>query len=88
LQVGLRTKAQGHYQKALRLALAEENLEVQAEAQVGLAKVFVVDGNKQEAGLWLQRALASYEVLEDKLKIEQVKGWLKKLNLLQANHVL
>jgi len=60
LQVGLRDVAELHYRRALELAQSEQNLEVLAEAQIGLAKVLVVNGKKQEAVLMLQKALDGY----------------------------
>ena len=81
LQVGLRDVAELHYRRALELAQSEQNLEVSAEAQVGLAKVFVVNGKKQEAAFRLQKALDGYSDLQDKSKIETISGWLKKLDV-------
>jgi hypothetical protein len=81
LQVGLRDVAELHYRRALELAQSEQNLEVLAEAQIGLAKVFVVNGKKQEAALSLQKALDGYSRLQDKSKIETISGWLKKLDV-------
>jgi hypothetical protein len=81
LQVGLRDVAELHYRRALELAQSEQNLEVLAEAQIGLAKVFVVSGKKQEAALRLQKALDGYSSLQDKSKIETISGWLKKLDV-------
>jgi tetratricopeptide (TPR) repeat protein len=79
LQVGLRDVAELHYRKALELAESEQDLEVLAEAQVGLAKVFVVNGKKQEARKYLQLALANYASLENSAKKEQVGKWLDKI---------
>lgn len=80
LQVGLRDVAELHYRRALELAQSEQNLEVLAEAQVGLAKVFVVNGKKQEARKYLQLALGNYVSLENGVKKQQVDEWLSKIS--------
>lgn len=80
LQVGLRDVAELHYRRALELAQSEQNLEVLAEAQVGLAKVFVVIGKKQGARKYLQLALANYGSLENSAKKRQVDEWLSKIS--------
>ncbi|MCL1489756.1 MAG: tetratricopeptide repeat protein [Pseudanabaena sp. Salubria-1] len=80
LQVGLRDVAELHYHRALELAQSEQNLEVLAEAQIGLAKVFVVNGKKQEARKYLQLALANYVSLENSAKKQQVEEWLSKIS--------
>ena len=80
LQVGLRDVAELHYRRALELAQSEQNLEVLAEAQVGLAKVFVVSGKKQEARKYLQLAQVNYESLENSVKKQQVNEWLSKIS--------
>ncbi len=80
LQVGLRDVAELHYRRALELAQSEQNLEVLAEAQIGLAKVFVVNGKKQEARKYLQLALANYTSLENIAKKKQVEEWLSKIS--------
>ncbi|BBC26668.1 tetratricopeptide repeat protein [Pseudanabaena sp. ABRG5-3] len=80
LQVGLRDVAELHYRRALELAQSEQNLEVLAEAQIGLAKVFVVNGKKQEARKYLQLALANYASLENSAKKRQVDEWLRKIS--------
>jgi tetratricopeptide (TPR) repeat protein len=79
LQVGLRDVAELHYRRALALAESEQNLEVSAEAQIGLAKVFVVNGKKQDARKYLQLALANYASLENDEKKKQVGEWLDKI---------
>ena len=80
LQVGLRDLAELHYRRALDLAQSEQNLEVLAEAQIGLAKVFVVNGKKQEARKYLQLALANYASLENSAKKQKVEEWLRKIS--------
>jgi tetratricopeptide (TPR) repeat protein len=83
LQVGLRDVAELRYRRALELAQSEQseqNLEVVAEAQIGLAKVFVVNGKKQEARKYLQLALANYVSLENSAKKKQVNEWLSKIS--------
>ena len=80
LQVGLRDVAELHYHRALELAQSEQNLEVLAEAQIGLAKVFVVNGKKQEARKYLQLALANYVSLENSAKKQLVEEWLSKIS--------
>ena len=80
LQVGLRDVAELHYRRALELAQSEQNFEVLAEAQVGLAKVFVVNGKKQEARKYLQLALANYETLENSAKKQKLEEWLIKIS--------
>ena len=80
LQVGLRDVAELHYRRALELAQSEQNLEVLAEAQIGLAKVFVVNGKKQDARKYLQLALANYVSLENSAKKKQVEEWLSKIS--------
>jgi tetratricopeptide (TPR) repeat protein len=80
LQVGLRDVAELHYRRALELAQSEQNLEVLAEAQIGLAKVFVVNGKKQEARKYLQLALANYVSLENSAKKQKVEEWLSKIS--------
>jgi hypothetical protein len=80
LQVGLRDVAELHYRRALELAQSEQNLEVLAEAQIGLAKVFVVNGKNQDARKYLQLALANYASLENGAKKQQVEGWLIKIS--------
>jgi tetratricopeptide (TPR) repeat protein len=80
LQVGLRDVAELRYRRALELAQSEQNLEVLAEAQIGLAKVFVVNGKKQEARKYLQLALANYASLENSAKKRQVNEWLSKIS--------
>jgi len=80
LQVGLRDVAELHYRRALELAQSEQNLEVLAEAQIGLAKVFVVNGKKQEARKYLQLALANYASLENGAKKQKVEEWLSKIS--------
>ena len=80
LQVGVRDVAELHYRRALELAQSEQNLEVLAEAQIGLAKVFVVNGKKQEARKYLQLAFANYVSLENSAKKKQVEEWLSKIS--------
>jgi len=80
LQVGLRDVAELHYRRALELAQLEQNLEVLAEAQIGLAKVFVVNGKKQDARKYLQLALANYASLENSAKKQKVEEWLSKIS--------
>jgi lipoprotein NlpI len=76
----LRDVAELHYRRALELAQSEQNLEVLAEAQIGLAKVFVVNGKKQEARKYLQLALANYVSLENSAKKQKVEEWLSKIS--------
>ncbi|MFN8904467.1 MAG: tetratricopeptide repeat protein, partial [Pseudanabaena sp.] len=80
LQVGLRDVAELHYRRALELAESEQNLEVLAEAQIGLAKVFVVNGKKRSAREYLQLALANYTSLENSVKKQKVEEWLSKIS--------
>lgn len=80
LQVGLRDEAELHYRRALELAQSEQNLEVLAEAQIGLAKVSVVNRKKQEARKYLQLALANYVSVENGAKKQQVNEWLSKIS--------
>lgn len=80
LQVGLRDVAELHYHRALELAQSEQNLEVLAEAQIGLAKVFVVNGKKRSAREYLQLALANYVSLENSAKKQKVEEWLSKIS--------
>lgn len=79
LQVGLRDLAEYHYRKAL--GLAGLDVEGLAEAQVGLAKVLVVNGKKKEAGIFLKKAIINYRMLEDQVKVKAIEGWLKKVSL-------
>jgi hypothetical protein len=62
------------------LAESEQNLEVLAEAQIGLAKVFVVNGKKRSAREYLQLALANYKSLENSVKKQKVEEWLSKIS--------
>ncbi|MBD2175860.1 tetratricopeptide repeat protein [Pseudanabaena sp. FACHB-1998] len=79
LQIGLREIAELHYRRALDLAKSAQNPEVVAEAEIGLAKVFVVNGNKEEAKKYLELALANYTSLKDNAKIQQVGEWISKV---------
>jgi tetratricopeptide (TPR) repeat protein len=78
LQVGLREVAELHYRRALELAQAAQDLEVVAEAQIGLAKVSVVNGKKAEVQKYLQLALSNYTSLKDSMKIQQMNEWIGK----------
>lgn len=80
LQVGLRDVGELHYRRALELAQSEQNLEVLAEAQIGLAKVFVVNGKKRSAREYLQLALANYVSLENSAKKQKLEEWLSKIS--------
>ncbi len=80
LQIGLKAEAEGHFLKSLTLAEMEKNSEAIAEAQIGIAKVFVASGKKQESAMWLQKALVSYGNVENKPKLDAIAMWFKKLN--------
>ncbi|MEI6332209.1 MAG: tetratricopeptide repeat protein [Pseudanabaena sp. ELA645] len=79
LQIGLRSKAEAYYQNALTLAKTEQNNEVIADTQVGLAKLQVLSGDKKSAQTTLQQALVSYTSLENAKKKQQIAEWLGKL---------
>ncbi|NEO43600.1 MAG: tetratricopeptide repeat protein [Moorea sp. SIO4A3] len=73
-QVGLNQQAKRRYSQALELAKGTENLEGQAEAQVGLG---LVEGKKTQAIGWLTEAQSNYQKLGDRTKVKQVKQWIK-----------
>ncbi|MDJ0690143.1 MAG: tetratricopeptide repeat protein [Xenococcaceae cyanobacterium MO_188.B32] len=74
LQVGLSQQAKSPYLKALEIAKRTEDLEGQAEAQVGLGQV---EGKKTEAIGWLTQAQTNYQRLGDRSKVEEVQQWIK-----------
>jgi tetratricopeptide (TPR) repeat protein len=80
LQMGLRSKAEAYYQNALTLAKTEQNDEVFADAQIGLAKLQVLSGDKKAAQTTLQQALVNYTSLKNAKKKQQIAEWLGKLS--------
>ncbi|MDX2253944.1 MAG: hypothetical protein NW214_00355 [Pseudanabaenaceae cyanobacterium bins.39] len=80
LQIGLKEVAELHYRRTIDLAQTAQDLELLAEAQIGLAKVSVVNGKKEEAKNYLQLALTSYKNLKDSAKIQQMNEWLGKIS--------
>lgn len=75
-QVGLIQHGKGHYLRGLELAKSTENLEWQAQLQVGLGQV---EDNKTEAIEWLTQAQTNYQALGDRSKVNEVKQWIKDL---------
>jgi len=73
-QVGLSQQAKRRYLQALELAKDTENLEDQAQAQVGLGQV---ENNKPEAIEWLNQAQSNYKKLGDKPEVKEVQQWIK-----------
>lgn len=73
-QVGLSQQAKSPYLRALELAKGTEDVEGQAEAQVGLGQV---EGKKTEAIEWLTQAQTNYQKLGDIAKVEEIKQWIK-----------
>ncbi len=74
LQVGLSQQAKSAYLQALELAKGTEDVEGQAEAQVGLGQV---EGKKTEAIEWLTQAQTNYQKLGDRSKVKEVQQWIK-----------
>ncbi len=74
LQVGLIQQAKSPYLQAFELAKASEDLEGQAEAQIGLGQV---ESQKTEAIEWLTQAQTNYQKLGDMPKVEEVQQWIK-----------
>ena len=77
LQVGLSQQAKSRYLQALELAKRTEDVEGQAEAQVGLGQVEYGLGKKTEAIEWLTQAQTNYQKLGDRSKVEEVQQWIK-----------
>ena len=77
LQVGLSQQAKSPYLQALEIAQQTEDVEGQAEAQVGLAQVEYGLGKKTEAIEWLTQAQTNYQKLGDMSKVEEVQQWIK-----------
>lgn len=73
LEVGLNPQAKRPYLRALELAEGTEDLEGQAEAQVGLGQV---EGEKTEAIEWLTQAQTNYQKLGDRSKVKEVQQWI------------
>ena len=61
------------------MAKTEQNNEVIADAQIGLAKLQVLSGDKKAAQTTLQQALVNYTSLENAKKQQQIAEWLGKL---------
>ncbi|MGL5835804.1 MAG: tetratricopeptide repeat protein [Waterburya sp.] len=77
LQVGLSQQAKSSYLQALELAKQTEDLEGQAEAQVGLGLGEYGLGKKTEAREWLTQAQTNYQKLGVQSKVEEIQQWLK-----------
>ncbi|NEO02978.1 MAG: fibronectin type III domain-containing protein [Moorea sp. SIO3I7] len=69
-QVGLSLMAKEVYGQGLGLTTEEENSEVKAMMQWGLAEVEYTLGNRDEAAELLQKAKTSYSALGDEIQVE------------------
>ncbi len=74
LQVELSQQAKSPYLQALELAKRTEDVEGQAEAQIGLGQV---EGKKTAAIEWLTQAQTNYQKLGDRSKVEEVQQWIE-----------
>ncbi len=74
--VELPSFAETPYQQALNLAINRDDINAQAEAQVGLARVNVANLNWEQAVSWLEAARGSYETLNNQELATQVMQFL------------
>ncbi|MEQ8995232.1 MAG: tetratricopeptide repeat protein [Coleofasciculus sp. B1-GNL1-01] len=70
---GLNLLAQERYEQAIELAIASENIEGQAKAQVGLAEVMIMLGKTEQAIRLFNQAQAGYEALGDSQRVEELQ---------------
>ena len=73
LQVGLSQQAKSPYLQALELAKYTEDVEGQAEAQVGLGEAEYGLNNKEEAIAWLKKAQENYLLLGDRSQVQELE---------------
>lgn len=79
LQVGLSQQAKDPYLQALELAKQTEDIEEQAEAQVGLGEAYYGLGNKDKAVDLLNQAKMRYAALGDKSKVQELENRINSL---------
>ncbi len=73
LQLGLSQQAKSPYLQALELAKRTEDVEGQAEAQVGLGEAEYEFNNKDEAIAWLKKARENYLLLGDRSQVQALE---------------
>ncbi len=73
LQVGLSQQAKSPYLKALELAQNNEDVEGQAETQVGLGEAEYGLNDKEEAIAWLKKAQENYLLLGDRSQVQALE---------------
>ncbi|MFP5269139.1 tetratricopeptide repeat protein [Coleofasciculus sp.] len=69
---GLNLLAQERYEQAIELAIASEDIEGQAKAQVGLAEVMIMLGKPEQAIRLFNQAQAGYEALGHSQRVEEL----------------
>lgn len=77
-QVGLPTLAESPYLKAIELASAKD-IEGQAEAAIGLGKVYIALEQTDKATSYINKALTLYEGLGDLQRVSELKNLLTAL---------
>jgi len=70
---GLNLLAQERYEQAIEFAIASEDMEGQAAAQVGLAEVMNMLGEPEQAIRLFNQAKAGYEALGDSQRVEELQ---------------
>ncbi|NEP26592.1 tetratricopeptide repeat protein [Moorena sp. SIO3I6] len=78
-QVGLSLMAKEVYEQGLALTTEEENSDVKAMMQRGLAEVEYTLGNRDDAAELLEKAKASYSALGDEIQVEALAKQINKV---------
>lgn len=79
LQVGLLDDAEKLYLNVLDLAQVARDRHDRAAAQVGLANIAAVRGDRHKAKIWLRQAKISYTFLGSTQQLRNIVNWLDKL---------
>jgi Tfp pilus assembly protein PilF len=82
LQVGLSQQAKSPYLKALEIAKRTEDVEGQAQAQVGLGEVYDLLNKKDKAIATFKKAQNNYTILGDLSQVEALKKRITEVSLL------
>lgn len=80
LQTGLNSETKNNYLRALELAQKFEDIEAQAQAQVGLGEANSGLGKTKEAKEWLEKAKANYLALGDDSQVEELQQRIATIN--------